>query len=212
MEKNARKRLREEEAIKNQDWYVDLKNGKDSNRGTKKSPFLTLDKAEEMIEKFRKIHPYHARSLDDNEPSVTVICHPDTCELKTCNISGCNGYVCTEHGDGNGESKTTDDNENYLSFENKLMCSHNECTFALCQKHNESRLNALLSCDVCENGARAEGLCDGMKLFCSTHLTTCHGKYVDEYEDDETEKECGFRCCCECLDSHQCGYDPSESV
>lgn len=192
-------------------FFVDTATGFDDSRGdgSQVRPVKTVGRAEAL----RKVYdsmPWNRRSyvLNDDTDYVKVKCDStgSPCDLLVCNVDTCSAKVCREH-----SGKNFFDTEIDTYYFRPTVCHVAKCQVAYCPRH-ERRLSK--QCDVCTNGSRAEvslGCYSTPASYplCSAHATTCTS-YIKDYDGTPTDEVCGFVCCPNCIEDHECGNDPTE--
>lgn len=199
-------------------YYVTLKRVTDKYQdGSQRFPFTSMEDAEIAFIKNKK------RDCNEGEYDVVFLdCAPD-CKRAECSHPQCKIQVCTKHGLGQGRI--------YYRYGcgdivfNFQKCLH--CENVVCERHTTLPQNPstwFRECDICSMGYSAqarvgESLVTGPFPFCKHCGTICKGRVksdnsdlYNEYEKSECEDTddsecCGFFCCKNCIDDHQCGYE-----
>ena len=205
-------------------FFVDLVDGSDAGpvgpgSGTQQRPMATVARAEELYHEFmRRGHIASAWHETEGQPHIKVACQLGLCPLLRCRAADCIKMICKEHGEMGSAYVHEDTLDAY--FKNVTVCAEEGCDVAYCQEHAFRPWHAppLSECKVCHDhgyAARAVGATNEpgeATLLCRQHARRCQRVLENSYDEDENEEPdiCGWVCCANCIDDHECGNDVTE--
>ena len=150
---------------------------------------------------------------NDDHVHIKVICQMGVCPLVQCGTANCTRMICLEHGQW-GKAHVHEDTFDAV-FHDLYACAEEGCQVAYCEQHYDRQLNECKPCHDRGYAAAALGATNEAgepTYLCRQHAHVCQevvddGRGGGEYSDDEEREICGFVCCANCINDHQCGDD-----
>ena len=165
-------------------FFVNIARGQDSNDGSKRRPFATLDRALDLVNEL----DLHDDSDWLGECIVRVRCG-GSCKLLPCLGPQCALQICEQHGNGKG-CLYTQYGDPYIVFDIR-KCKEAECSVAFCDRHRR----LIWNCRPCLNKYRATVLSVGedflpyYPLVCRRHGKECRRRVDSDASDGEASDE-----------------------